>query len=150
MVIYLNGILAHHQITISDHSPLQVTKTICDALWGNQLSFHPFNRGDAPVEFTSLWPTKAATLVETYAHANIEQAPYELCKLLVTTNSAQSLDALLEERVRPCQYCCTSETSFCIIFYMVELFPQSDCEEFLFFGELRSPQAHVLLLHLGY
>ncbi len=88
------------QVTISDHSPLQVTKTICDALWGNQLSFHPFNRGDAPVEFTSLWPKKPATLVETYTHANIEQAPYELCKLLVATNSAQSLDALLEERVR--------------------------------------------------
>ena len=83
---------------MSERSVAQVTQTICNALWGNQLSFHPFTRGDTPVIFSSLWPGKQ-TLVEAYADANIEDAPYELCKLLVATNSAKSLDALLEERV---------------------------------------------------
>lgn len=76
-----------------------ITQTICNALWGHQLSFHPFTRGDAPVRFSLLWPDKQS-LIEAYRDANLEQAPYELCKLLLATNSAASLDALLEEHVR--------------------------------------------------
>lgn len=58
-----------------------------------------FSRGDPVIDFTKLWPDKQ-TMVETYTHANLEQAPSELCKLLVATNSASALDSLLEERVR--------------------------------------------------
>lgn len=76
-----------------------IPQTICNALWGHQLSFHPFSRGDPPVKFSSLWPNKNS-LIDAYRDANLEQAPYELCKLLLATNSASILDALLEEHVR--------------------------------------------------
>ena len=75
-----------------------MTQTICNALWGHQLSFHGFTIGDDPVDFASLWPDKK-TLVETYRDASLERASYELCKLLLATKSVKSLKALLEEKV---------------------------------------------------
>lgn len=78
-----------------------ITQTICNTLWGHQLSFHPFEQGDQLINFCSLWPSKQ-TLIDTYKEANISQAPYELVKLLVATNNPKSLDALLEEQVTTC------------------------------------------------
>ena len=77
---------------------LHWTQTISNTTWGHQLSFHPFSRGDAPVRFSSLWPDKEI-LVATYKEANLVQCVYDLCKLLVVTNSDRSLDALLENHV---------------------------------------------------
>lgn len=83
----------------SPSQTLHWAQTISNTTWGHQLSFHPFTRGDAPVQFSSLWPDKSI-LVATYKEANLGQCVYDLCKLLLVTNSDKSLDALLEDHVR--------------------------------------------------
>ena len=80
---------------------LHWAQTISNTTWGHQLSFHPFTRGDAPVQFSSLWPDKSI-LVATYKEANLGRCVYDLCKLLLVTNSDRSLDALLEDHVSCC------------------------------------------------
>ena len=82
----------------SPSQALHWAQTISNTTWGHQLSFHPFSRGDAPVHFSSLWPDKEI-LVATYKEANLGQCVYDLCKLLLVTNSDKSLDALLEDHV---------------------------------------------------
>ncbi len=72
------------------------TRTICNALWRHNLSFHPYSQGDSPVMFSVLLPDKRS-LVETYQQASLDAACYEVCVLLLATNSAQSLEALLED-----------------------------------------------------
>lgn len=78
---------------------LHITKTIYNTLWGQGLTFHPYTRGDSPVHFSSLWPDRRTTLIDTYQGAELEKHPYELCKLLLATNSYTTLDVLLEEKV---------------------------------------------------
>lgn len=75
-----------------------VTRTICDSLWGQKLTFHPYKLGDSPVSFPALWPDRR-TLVDTYKEPEVSKYPYELCKLLLATGSFKTLDALLDEQV---------------------------------------------------
>ena len=82
----------------SPSQTLHWAQTVSNTTWGHQLSFHPFTRGDSPVHFSSLWPDKSI-LVATYKEANLGQCVYDLCKLLLVTNSDKSLDALLEDHV---------------------------------------------------
>ncbi len=73
-----------------------ITQTICNTLWRHNLSFLPYSQGDEPVSFSNLLPGKK-TLVDVYRQASLDRACYELCKLLMATNSLQSLEALLED-----------------------------------------------------
>ena len=82
----------------SPSQTLHWAQTISNTTWGYQLSFHIFTRGDAPVWFSSLWPDKGS-LVATYKDANLGEGVFELCKLLLVTNSDKSLDALLDDHV---------------------------------------------------
>ena len=75
------------------------TLLICNTLWGQKLTFHPYKVGDPSIQFCSLWPPDKQTLVDTYNDAELHKRPYDLCKLLLTTNSHKMLDALLEEKV---------------------------------------------------
>lgn len=75
-----------------------LSRVICNSLWRQKLTFHPYVSGDAPVAFCSLWPDKS-TLVDTYREAEFHKRPYELCKLLLSTNSYKALDGLLDEKV---------------------------------------------------
>ena len=88
----------HLQMEAFSENTLHQTQTICNTLWGHQLSFHAFTVGDSHVNFASLWPDKKS-LVEIYRNANLERASYELCKLLLATKSVSSLRALLAEKV---------------------------------------------------
>ena len=72
-----------------------VTQTLCNALWGHLLTFHPFVVGDPCVPFSSLWPDRKS-LVETYREAGLEEGAYELAKLLMASGSVAALEALLE------------------------------------------------------
>ena len=77
----------------------RVSSTICNTLWGNQLSFHAYKAGDPPVEFRQLWP-KEKVLIETCQLADLGPAGvYELCKLLLVAEHAAGLDSLLRNRV---------------------------------------------------
>lgn len=74
------------------------TRIICNSLWGQRLTFHPYVSGEEPIVFSSLWPEKR-TLVEIYSDAELNKQPYDLCKLLLSTNSHKALDMLLDEQV---------------------------------------------------
>ena len=74
------------------------TRIICNSLWGQKLTFHPFVCGEEPIVFSSLWPEKR-TLVEICRDAELNKHPYDLCKLLLSTNSFKALDILLDEQV---------------------------------------------------
>ena len=78
---------------------LHITKTIYNTLWGQGLTFHPYTHGDSVVLFPSLWPDRRATLIDTYQGAELDKHSYELCKLLLATNSYTTLDLLMEEKV---------------------------------------------------
>ena len=99
-----NGIIPSSSPYISKRRPFtsthaqHITRTICSTLWGQKLTFHPHVRGDPPIPFSSLWPEKR-TLVDTYVEAELNKHPYDLCKLLLVTNSHKSLDALMDEQV---------------------------------------------------
>lgn len=93
--------LRRHENTITSTSHAQhQTRLICNSLWGQRLTFHPYVSGDSPIPFSTLWPDKKM-LVETYTDqdAELNRRPYDLCKLLLSTNSWKSLDALLDEQV---------------------------------------------------
>lgn len=75
-----------------------LTLLICNSLWGQKLTFLSFVNGESLVPFSLLWPDKH-TLVDTFREAEFNKRPFELCKLLLATNSTKSLDALLEEQV---------------------------------------------------
>lgn len=77
-----------------------IAKTIYNTFWGQGLTFHPFTHGDTPVSFPALWPDRRTTLMEAFKGAELDKNPYELCKLLLATNSHTTLDVLLEEKVR--------------------------------------------------
>ena len=72
---------------------------MCNSLWGQKLTFHPYVSREEPIVFSSLWPERKS-LVEIYVDAGLQKQPYDLCKLLLTTNSFKALDALLDEKVR--------------------------------------------------
>ena len=80
------------------------TQTLCNTLWGHNLSFHPFLHGDDPIPFSSLLPNNK-TFLETYRDAHLEKALFELCQLLVATNSVKSLECLLEQSVLQASQC---------------------------------------------
>lgn len=93
--------VARRQESGPSHSTSQVhhlTRITCNSLWGQKLTFHPYVSGESLVPFSSLWPERR-TLVDTFREAELDKRPYELCKLLLTTNSFKSLDALLDEQV---------------------------------------------------
>ena len=75
-----------------------LARIICNSLWGQKLTFHPYTSGETPIPFSSLWPDKR-TLVDTFSEAELNKRPFELCKLLLATNSFWCLEALLDERV---------------------------------------------------
>lgn len=74
-----------------------LARIICNSLWGQKLTFHPYTSGESPIPFLSLWPDKR-TLVDTFTEAELNKRPFELCKLLLATNSFWCLEALLDER----------------------------------------------------
>lgn len=75
-----------------------LTRIICNSLWGQKLTFHPYVRGDSLIPFCSLWPD-GKMLVDTFREAEFNKQPFELCKLLLATSSIKSLEALLEKQV---------------------------------------------------
>lgn len=84
-------------LTSISHAQHQ-TRIICNSLWGQKLTFHPYMSGEPPIVFSSLWPEKR-TLVEIYRDAELSKRPYDICKLLLSTNSHKALDILLDEQV---------------------------------------------------
>lgn len=75
-----------------------LTLLICNSLWGQKLTFHPFTMGDKPVMFSNLWPDQE-TLVDTYKDAELNKRPYDLCKLLLAGQCVKALEALLDQKV---------------------------------------------------
>ena len=79
---------------------LHNVKTIYNTFWGQSLTFHPFVHGDTPISFSKLWPDRRASLLDAFKEAELDKHPYEMCKLLLATNSSATLDALVEGKVR--------------------------------------------------
>jgi len=76
----------------------EATVTLCNALWGPKLTFQS---GPDVVAFNTLLPSPSE-LVETYREAKLQFASYELISLLLVTNCAEHLIALLDARVCYC------------------------------------------------
>jgi len=79
---------------------LHNVKTIYNTFWGQSLTFHPFVCGDTPPSFSKLWPDRRPALLDAFKEAELDRHPYEVCKLLLATNSHATLDALVEGKVR--------------------------------------------------
>jgi len=84
----------------TDKGPsLEATSTLCNALWGHKLSYTKYQAGDIVIPFDSLLPTPNS-LVEMYFDAKLEFALHELAQLLLVTNCADHVIALLDAKVR--------------------------------------------------
>lgn len=68
--------------------------TIYSNLWGPYLLNKDYIPG-CPIEFCSLWPD-ATTFADTYSES-LTNCCYELCKLLLASNSVKYLEVLLDK-----------------------------------------------------
>lgn len=76
----------------------QQTKQQCNTIYSNLWGSYLLNKDYTPghlIEFSSLWPD-ATTFADTYAES-LGNCCYELCKLLLVSNSVKYLEVLLDK-----------------------------------------------------
>lgn len=69
--------VARRQESGPSHSTSQVhhlTRIICNSLWGQKLTFHPYVSGESLVPFSSLWPDRRM-MVDTFREAELSKRP---------------------------------------------------------------------------
>ena len=71
-------------------------RTLCNLFWGNRIAARPYVEGQGPIDFPSLWPD-GRTFTELFQEAGMALACYDMVKLLLTSESMEPFEAMLEK-----------------------------------------------------